>query len=110
VCDCFYFNHYIRVIHEAEPLNCPSLVSMEDALKIGNSPTAAAAGNAIAGTANESTTGTENEAKAEDRAQGNTMKIGLNLWFTDLPNYPRPEMSEEGSSLGYASADVQQGK
>ena len=104
-------SYHTRVIHEAEPLNCPSLVSMEDALKIRSSNPAAADAAALRSEA-PSTLSLEEQTsltKAVGNAQGNTMKIGLNLWFTDLPDYPRPEMSQEGESLGYASADVQQG-
>ena len=35
------------------------------------------------------------------------MKIGLNLWFTDRPAYPRPELAGGGSGLAYAAQDVQ---
>ena len=84
---------------------------MEDALKIRSSNPAAADAAALRSEA-PSTLSLEEQTsltKAVGNAQGNTMKIGLNLWFTDLPDYPRPEMSQEGESLGYASADVQQG-
>jgi hypothetical protein len=37
------------------------------------------------------------------------LKIGLNLWFTDRADYPRPELLEAGASLQYAAQDLQAG-
>jgi hypothetical protein len=81
-------------VHEAEPLACPILLSIDAALARGPAAAADPADPAA--------------APAGARASS-TMKIGLNLWFTDLPSYPRPEMGLGGDSLGYAAADVQEG-
>eukprot|EP00656_Telonema_subtile_P011075 TRINITY_DN15439_c0_g1_i2.p1 TRINITY_DN15439_c0_g1~~TRINITY_DN15439_c0_g1_i2.p1 ORF type:complete len:147 (+),score=27.69 TRINITY_DN15439_c0_g1_i2:98-538(+) len=62
------------MVHEAEELRTPSMVSMEAALADRSLP----------------------------------MKIGLNLWFTDREQYPRPELGGVGQGLAYATRDVQE--
>lgn len=37
------------------------------------------------------------------------MKIGLNLWFTDRPEYPRPEVGSSAPGLQFGAHDIQEG-
>mmetsp|Transcript_32900 Transcript_32900/g.74276 ORF Transcript_32900/g.74276 Transcript_32900/m.74276 type:complete len:105 (+) Transcript_32900:135-449(+) len=76
-----------RLVHEAEALACGGLISMEAALHAARA-----------------------EAAAGAAAGPSLLKIGLNLWFTDRHDYPRPELAPGGAYLGYAAADVQQGR
>ena len=68
-----------QAVHEGEPLNFAAVVPLPAALQaVRASPL---------------------------KENSQLLKMGLNLWFTDRPDYPRPEFANPG--LEYASADIQ---
>ena len=68
-----------QAVHEGEPLNFAAVVSLPAALQ------------------------TVRVSPLKENSE--LLKMGLNIWFTDRPDYPRPEFANP--DLEYAPADIQ---